>query len=270
MSQSRSERFTIRHALGLSTVLHGLIAPLFVVSSVAFVGAGQSAEPLGFRSGDVAAITTMTIEHRAQHAVRVEALRPARAERTAPKRVRPVVRRATSVDTPAQGSARATSPRGHVLQAEGSAVLSVVRNPIATEPVEAATLAPKTETPLTAGPSAAPAPPSQPTAAAVALTSSVQAASGRGYDSPNGGWGQYFERPLVADEGALNDLRSKYRFSATITVSVDEAGHATKITFPNSVPAEARPEIEKRLTALRYVPAECNGLRCSASLSIVI
>src|ERR1700682_149666 len=70
MSQSRSERFSFRHALGLSTVLHGLIAPLFVVSSVAFVGVGQSAEPLGFRSGDVAAVTTMTIEHRAQHAVR--------------------------------------------------------------------------------------------------------------------------------------------------------------------------------------------------------
>ena len=269
MSQSRSERFSIRHALGLSTALHALIAPLFVVSSVAFVGAGQSAEPLGFRSGDMAAITTMTIEHRAQHVVRAETPHPARAERTAPKRVRPVARRATSVDTPAQGSARATSPRGHVLQAEGSAVLSVVRNRIVTEPVEAATLAPKSETPP-AEPAAAPAPASQPTAAAVALTSSVQAASGRGYDSPNGGWGQYFERPLVADEGALNDLRSKYRFSATITVSVDEAGHATKVIFPNSVPAEARSEIEKRLTALHYVPAECNGLRCPASLSIVI
>ena len=269
MSQSRSERFSIRHALGLSTALHALIAPLFVVSSVAFVGAGQSAEPLGFRSGDMAAITTMTIEHRAQHAVRAETPHPARAERTAPKRVRPVARRATSVDTPAQGSARATSPRGHVLQAEGSAVLSVVRNRIVTEPVEAATLAPKSETPP-AEPAAAPAPASQPTAAAVALTSSVQAASGRGYDSPNGGWGQNFERPLVADEGALNDLRSKYRFSATITVSVDEAGHATKVIFPNSVPAEARSEIEKRLTALHYVPAECNGLRCPASLSIVI
>ena len=100
MSQSRSEKFSIRHALGLSTVLHALIAPLFVVSSVAFVGAGQSAEPLGFRSGDMAAITTMTIEHRAQHAVRTEAPRPAHAERTAPKRVRPVVRRANAFGRP--------------------------------------------------------------------------------------------------------------------------------------------------------------------------
>src|ERR1700682_2798449 len=120
MSQSRSERFSFRHALGLSTVLHGLIAPLFVVSSVAFVGVGQSAEPLGFRSGDVAAVTTMTIEHRG-----APAGRPG--------------------DTPAQRAARATPPRGAVSQAEGSAVLSVVRNPIATEPVEAATLAPKAE-----------------------------------------------------------------------------------------------------------------------------
>jgi hypothetical protein len=268
MPQSRSDRFSLRHALGLSTALHILIAPLFVVSSVAFVGAGQSAEPLGFRSGEVTAVTMMTIEHRLRHSpARARSIRPAASERATSKQTRPIDRRSVSVDSPAQGAAGARVQRGHPAAAEGSAVLSVVRDPIVTQPVEAATLAPKSEVPPPA-PSAAPAPPSQP-AVTIALAS-AQTASGRGYDSPNGGWGQYFERPIVADDAPLNDLRSKYHFSATITVNVDESGHATKVTFPNAVPTDVRPEIEKRLTTLRYVPAECNGLRCPASLAIVI
>jgi len=269
MSQSLSDRFSLKHALGLSTALHVLVAPLFVVSSVVLVGAGQSAEPLGFRSGAVTTITMMTIEHRTRRpAARAQVIRPTASQRLAPKRERPVARRSASVDTPAQGVAGSPSTRGHVTASEGSAVLSVVREPIVTQPVEAATLAPKVEPPPTTAPAAA-APPSQP-AVTVALASSLQSAAGHGYDAPNGGWGQNFERPLIADEVPLNDLRAKYHFSATITVNVDETGHATKVTFPTSVPAEARPDIEKRLTALRYVPAECNGLRCAAPLAIPI
>jgi len=270
MSQSRSERFSIRHALGLSTVLHALIAPLFIVSSVALVGAGQSAEPLGFRGGEMATVTTMTIEHRQrQRATPLNVQRRSLAEKkVTPKQAHPIARHATAVDTPAQGSSRATARRGRIAAAEGSAVLSVVRNSVLTQPDAAATLAPKAEASPASAPTTAPGPPSQPTAAAVVVAAAMQ--SGRGYDSPNGGWGQYFERPLIADEGPLNDLRSRYHFSATITVSVDENGRATKVTFPNAVPTDVRPDLEKRLTSLRYVPAECNGLRCSASLSIVI
>ncbi len=270
MSQSRLERFSIRDALGLSTVLHALIAPLFVVSSVALVGAGQSAEPLGFRGGELAAITTLTIEHRQRQRatpLQVEA-RPLAPKKAEPKRARPVARHSSAVDTPAQGSSRATARRGRVAAAEGSAIMSVMRNAIVTQPVAAATLAPKAEASAASAPTSAPG--SQASAPTVVLAASVQSASGHGYDSPNGGWGQNFERPLLADEGSLSDLRSRYHFAATITVNVDENGRATKITFPNAVPADARPEIEKRLTSLRYVPAECNGLRCPASLSIVL
>jgi len=270
MSQSFSDRFSLKHALGLSTVLHVLVAPLFVVSSVVLVGAGQSAEPLGFRSGAVTTVTMMTIEHRTRHpAVHAQAIRPTPSQRLAPKRELPKARRSASVDTPAQSVAGAPSTRGQVAASEGSAVLSVVREPIVTQPVEAATLAPKVESAPTAAPTSGAAPPSQP-AVTVALASSMQSAAGHGYDAPNGGWGQNFERPLIADEVPLNDLRAKYHFSATITVNVDETGHATRVTFPNSIPAEARPDIEKRLTALRYVPAECNGLRCAAALAIPI
>jgi len=65
-------------------------------------------------------------------------------------------------------------------------------------------------------------------------------------------------------------LRAKYHFAAAITISVDENGRAVKVNVPASVPTDARDEIQKRLAALRYIPAECNGLRCAALLSITI
>jgi hypothetical protein len=271
MSQSRSERFSIRHALGLSTGLHILIAPLFIVSSVALSGGGQSAESLGFRGGATAAVMTMTIEHRQRHAAPRAAPRPALAVKKVASKDAPRLARhaAAAVDTPAQGSAGATVRRGRVSATEGSAVLSIVRDSVVTQPAEAAASAPKTEATPASAPTSAPGPAGQATAAAVVLAS-AQSTTGRVYESPNGGWGQYFERPLIADETSLSELRSKYHFSAAITVSVDENGRATKVSFPNAVPSDVRADLEKRLTALRYIPAECNGLRCSASLSIVL
>jgi len=75
---------------------------------------------------------------------------------------------------------------------------------------------------------------------------------------------------MVADESALADLRAKYHFSAPIGVRIDENGKALKFVWPDSIPSDARAEIEKRLVALHYVPAECNGLRCAATLQITL
>ena len=85
---------------------------------------------------------------------------------------------------------------------------------------------------------------------------------------PNGGWGQNFANPLLADESALDDLRAKYHGSAS--VQVDESGHAVKVVINGALSADARAEIEKRLMALRYVPAECNGLRCGGTLQLTL
>ena len=85
---------------------------------------------------------------------------------------------------------------------------------------------------------------------------------------PNGGWGQNFANPLLADESALDDLRAKYH--GTASVQVDEAGHAVKVVLAGSLTPEARDEIEKRLLSLHYVPAECNGLRCTGTLQLAL
>jgi hypothetical protein len=83
-----------------------------------------------------------------------------------------------------------------------------------------------------------------------------------------GGWGQNFDRPILADESVLTDLRTKYHGS--ISVRVDETGRAIRVIVPASLSPEARDEIERRLTTLRYVPAECNGLRCAGDLTIAL
>ncbi len=87
-------------------------------------------------------------------------------------------------------------------------------------------------------------------------------------DVPAGGWGQNFANPLLADESALDDLRAKYHGSAS--VQVDETGHAVKVVINGTLTPDARAEIEKRLMALRYVPAECNGQRCGGTLQLAL
>ena len=51
-------------------------------------------------------------------------------------------------------------------------------------------------------------------------------------------------------------------------MQVDETGRAVKVVVSNALPPDVRLEIETRLLSLHYVPAECNGLRCSGTLSV--
>ena len=105
---------------------------------------------------------------------------------------------------------------------------------------------------------------------AAAAPAQVAESSAHGVDVPPGGWGQSFDKPLVADEAALADIRSRYHGGTAVTIDVDEAGHATHVTLPSGLPDDVRAEIERRLREMRYVPAECNGLRCVGTLQITI
>ena len=87
---------------------------------------------------------------------------------------------------------------------------------------------------------------------------------------PAGGWGASFEKPLVADESALDDLRARYRGARAVSVDVDESGHATRVVASASLSADLRAALEHDLLALRYVPAECNGLRCEGTLQLIL
>ncbi len=91
-----------------------------------------------------------------------------------------------------------------------------------------------------------------------------------GADVPSGGWGQSFEKPIVADDLALSALRAKFHGTAPIIVAVNEAGRAVSVSLPVGLSADARADLERRLRELRYVPAECNGLRCDGKLEITL
>ena len=54
-----------------------------------------------------------------------------------------------------------------------------------------------------------------------------------------------------------------------VRITVDESGHATSIEFVRA-PADAgqREELRTRLLAAHFIPANCNGLRCSGTVEL--
>jgi hypothetical protein len=106
-----------------------------------------------------------------------------------------------------------------------------------------------------------------PTPSATPAATVAEASSTRGIEVPPGGWGQNFESPIVADDATLAELRARYHDVAGVSVEVDDSGHATRVTLPNGLPDDVRADLERRLLELRYVPAECNGLRCAGTLA---
>ena len=258
MTRSPLERFNLKHAFGLSALVHALIAPLFALTGLAILGAGVTLNPMGTHDEERISFATISF---ARHVVAsaVAAIRPA-VTVTQPQ-ARPASAR---IERPAPHARLAQSRNPHSGGATAKARTAIVAPAVVTperpKPDEVVAQAAESV------PSVAPAPLPQP-AAAVALA--LPPPSKISNEVPIGGWGQNFQRPLVADDAALGDLRAKYHFG-TITISVDEDGHATKINFPPNVPDDARAELEKRLTAIKYIPAECNGLHCAALLSITL
>ncbi|MGH7728627.1 MAG: hypothetical protein ACREM2_07550, partial [Vulcanimicrobiaceae bacterium] len=84
-----------------------------------------------------------------------------------------------------------------------------------------------------------------------------------------GGWGENYGEPVAMDDGTLAALRAEFG-TLTAKIVVDADGHANAVALPASLSDAARAEIVRRLEALRYVPAECNGLRCTGTLVLAI
>jgi hypothetical protein len=253
MPQSSQAGFSFKRSLGISSALHLLLAPLFVVAAHIYLGTSVAPTP---NPTERVAVTSLTLERRPRAAA-IQAHSPGapqvpRIASKAPQQRRPAelavtrtVRRAAAL-APAKAVAARRPGRAHMQ------VASVLAAPAATAP--AAT--------------AAPAPSAEPTVADHAATVAMAPAQVRIVDVPPGGWGQNFEKPIVADDGAVGDLRSKYHLASAVTVEVDESGRAVKVVLPASASSDLRAEIERRLLELRYIPAECNGLRCSGTLQI--
>jgi hypothetical protein len=276
MQRNPRYRKTLFGALLASLALHALVAPFFARSST-------SPE-----TGGIAAVGTPVNERIRYAVVGRFSIESPRAKHVKPTNARPSKLDAHRLPTPTTAThvrstygatlaiadirpKRPSRPRVGHADAAGRAHEKIamtiataepdqpIIDPTPTTPDSVATLAPMSPTPK---PTPTPLAIAEPTAAARVVA--LRAQSG----NPPGGWGASFEEPLVADETALDELRARYRGARAIRIDVDEAGHATRVVAPASMPTDLRTALEHELLALHYVPAECNGLRCGGTLQL--
>jgi hypothetical protein len=246
MARSEDDAPRGKRALALSVLLHVCVAPAFVA-----LLAGWSLALPDAVSVETSTAYATTIEHRAPRPAPVRAVarapvpHPVVAQSLASLRPATVPHLRESTRRPAAGAPRPESVRpgtaAPAVQAVAVAQAGSVRR--GAEPATA----PPEQTPE-------PTPPPAPPAKAEAVAA--------------GGWGQNFRDPAVMDDAALAALHSRYR-GAVAHVDVDEDGRAVKVVVDGGgLDPDARADLERQLAALRYVPAECNGLRCAASFEL--
>lgn len=259
MLDSEDGRPRGKRSLGLSVLLHVCAAPLFVAI---FAGAPEpQPEAVSVTSGAFA----LTLQHRAP---------PRAPTRPVPSRERTEANVASAVvpdrTTQPRVVTRALHAFGTPTHAPPRIAIAIPTEPPSPKPTatHARAAGSPSGTSDSTAPTAAPndsaesATP-EPAATSVALARSLEPA-------PIGGWGQNFRDPTVLDDGAVARLRAQYH-GAVVRVEVDEDGRATRVTVEGThLDADARATIEKTLSEIRYVPAECNGLRCAASLELKV
>lgn len=75
--------------------------------------------------------------------------------------------------------------------------------------------------------------------------------------------------PAFASPADLAAIRARLDGPVRIRVEIDETGQATEVRFLTPVSDETQAQaIRTALLALRYVPADCNGLHCEGMLEI--
>ncbi|MFN2460845.1 MAG: hypothetical protein ABR591_09195 [Candidatus Velthaea sp.] len=75
--------------------------------------------------------------------------------------------------------------------------------------------------------------------------------------------------PLPNPPNAIDTIAARIAAHFHIRVLVDENGRATDVKFLPPMPDAATvDELRSKLLAMTYVPADCNGLRCSGDLDL--
>jgi len=276
VSGYRPDRTYFKRSLAASAGLHFLLLPLLIAAVPAMLGFEWIAATSNSTDRDATSISYLTIEHRAAK-VRSVVAHHAPAHRSVARnsalaargplqslapRHRAAAALASRASEPLNAGARAHSAT------ESASTVALVRSAAAARSGIAPRNQPPSEAERPVAPqalSAVPSPSPSPSPQAAADSGSV-----RIVDVPAGGWGQNFEQPIVADDGQLADLRARYHEAARASIEVDDAGHATHVTLPTGMTDDQRTDLERRLMALRYIPAECNGLHCSGTLILTL
>jgi outer membrane biosynthesis protein TonB len=161
---------------------------------------------------------------------------------------------------------RQAVPLERTAPAVAPAVMAVVYPAASDAPAARATRAPTpTPTPLPSRPPT-PAPTVVPSAENTPAPTTAPTAVAAG------NFGGLFSQnypPALRAPAELDAIRSRLSRPVHIRVDVDESGRATDVHFlqPVADPVLAQ-EVRSALLALRYVPADCNGLHCEGTLEI--
>jgi hypothetical protein len=267
MSKDRSDRLSLKRALGISSGLHLLLLPLFVSTLPAFFGTALASADHALTNREATTISYLTIERRPAPRPRPVAAPVQPAKATPRVALAMIVTPPHLKSKPPVAKAVPAARHAAIEVAVVSRAARAVRDAVRTVAFAAARTLGHAAAPAAAAVpenvQAAPLP--SPSATPVATI--AEASSARGIEVPAGGWGQNFESPLVADDTTLADLRARYHV-ANVSIEVDDSGHATRVTLPSGLPDDVRADLERRLMELRYVPAECNGLRCPGTLAL--
>jgi hypothetical protein len=195
------------------------------------------------------------IEHRPPPPPRVAHARraPAASAAVEQQAVRPVIHTLVATGRASRAMVVATEARAaYVPQAAAAPKRQPLTN-YATARVAVAVTHPSTETASQPAPSAPPASPAPSPVAA------------RGED----GIGNFGETYPASVEPALRATLFAGISGIVVRVTVDESGRATSVEFVRAPSDTAqREELRTRLLAAHFIPANCNGLRCTGTVEL--
>jgi len=146
----------------------------------------------------------------------------------------------------------ATRPRPVITERHHRAIALTIVQPTR-EPVVAPRVAPPA--------SVATSEPSAPPTAAAALVGNAP------HDDGIGNFGETYA-PSV-DPQLRTALFNGIAGAVVVRVSVDESGHPTGVDFLRGPQdATARDQLRTRILALRFIPAQCNGIHCAGTVEL--
>jgi hypothetical protein len=120
-----------------------------------------------------------------------------------------------------------------------------------------------------AAPTVLPTPLPSPSIAAPTPTPTLTATPAAVNEASFGGLFSQNYPPALANSADLDAIRARLAGPVRIRIDVDESGRAIDVRFVRPVSdADLAQQVRAQLLALRYVPADCNGLHCDGTLEI--
>lgn len=106
---------------------------------------------------------------------------------------------------------------------------------------------------------------SQPAASSAPASPAPNPVAARGED----GIGNFGETYPASVEPSLRATLFAGISGIDVRITVDESGHAVSVEFVRAPPdTSQREELRTRLLAARFIPANCNGLRCTGTVEL--